>query len=128
MLLWIAEILYAFALAFAKLAILAFYWRMFKISNIRLPILILAGCSVVWLIIRTFMAIFHCVPVYAFWDKTVKNATCAIDDSQFFFGTVLVHLFIDIAILALPVMQVRQLQLRTGQKIAVIALFMFGIL
>jgi hypothetical protein len=126
--LYLAEIFYAFSLAFSKMSILCFYWRLFRTSNIRLPIQILMGCSIVWLIIRTFMAIFHCVPVQAFWDSTVEGAVCNIDDSKFFFGTVLVHLIIDLVILALPVVEVKHLQLRIGQKVAVIALFMFGIL
>ena len=74
------------------------------------------------------MAIFHCVPVEAFWDKSIEDARCDIDDSKFFFGTVLVHLMIDICILVLPIVQVKHLQLRLGQKIGVIGLFMFGIL
>ncbi|CAM1502461.1 Fc.00g044450.m01.CDS01 [Cosmosporella sp. VM-42] len=128
LILYFAELSYAFSLAFSKFAILAFYWRMFSTSNIRIPIQILVGTSVIWLVLRTFLAIFHCVPVQAFWDKTIEGATCAINDSEFFFGTVLAHFFIDIAILILPVMQVRRLHLRAGQKLAVIALFMFGIL
>jgi hypothetical protein len=123
-----AEIMYAFSLAFSKMSILGMYWRLFSLSGIRLPIQILFVASVVWLIIRTFMAIFHCVPVHAFWDHSVPDARCDISDSEFFFGTVLVHLMIDLVILALPVMQVRQLHLRMGQKVGVIGLFMFGIL
>lgn len=126
--LYVAEICYAFALAFAKLSILAFYWRMFSLSSIRLPIQILVGASVVWLIIRTFMAVFHCVPIAAFWDKSIEDASCNINDSQFFFGTVLVHLILDLVILALPVVQIQRLQLKLGKKVAVIALFMFGVL
>lgn len=128
LLLYTAELLYAASLAFSKFAILSFYWRLFKTSRIRLPIQILAACSIIWLVLRTFLAVFHCVPVQAFWDKTIKGATCAINDSQFFFGSVLAHFIIDLAILALPVFQVKQLQLRRGQKVALIGLFMFGIL
>lgn len=128
LLLWNAELFYAFSLAFSKMSILGFYWRLFKMSNIRLPIQILAVSSVLWLIIRTVMAIFHCVPVQAFWDHSIKDATCKINDSKFFFGTVLVHLVIDLFVLVLPVVQVKRLQLRLGQKVAVIGLFMFGIL
>ncbi|VUC21882.1 unnamed protein product [Clonostachys rosea] len=128
MLLWIGEIIYAFTLAFSKLSVLGFYWRLFRTSGIRIPIQILTGASIVWLVIRTFMAIFHCVPVHAFWDLTVNSKVCNIDDSRFFFGTVLVHLIIDALILVLPVVQVKNLRLRLGQKIAVIGIFMFGIL
>ncbi|KAF7550532.1 hypothetical protein G7046_g7981 [Stylonectria norvegica] len=126
--LYFGELFYAFSLAFSKFSILAFYWRIFSTSNIRVPIQVLVGTSIVWLILRTFLAIFHCLPVQAFWDKSIEGATCAINDSEFFFGSVLAHFFIDIAILILPVMEVRRLQLRAGQKAAVIALFMFGIL
>ena len=127
-LLYLGEIFYASSLAFSKFSILGFYWRLFSSSSIRIPIQILTVCSAIWLIIRTFMAIFHCIPVQAFWIKGIPGARCDIEDSKFFFGTVLVHLFIDIAILALPAVQVKHLQLRTGQKIGVTGLFMFGIL
>jgi hypothetical protein len=46
LLLYLAEIFYAFSLASSKFSILGFYWRLFKTSPIRNPILILAGCSV----------------------------------------------------------------------------------
>ncbi|KAF2009550.1 hypothetical protein BU24DRAFT_312144, partial [Aaosphaeria arxii CBS 175.79] len=126
LILWNVEIFYAFSLAFSKLAILSFYWRMFRTSNILLPIKILIGCTVVWLIIRTFMAIFHCVPVHKFWDISVKGV-CNIDDSKFFFGTVITHLLIDIAILILPVIEVRKLRLPLSQRLAIISMFLFGI-
>ena len=120
------ELFYAFSLFASKIAILGMYWRLFSKSSIRLPIQILAAVSLIWVIIRTFMTIFHCVPPQAFWDTTVKNARCDIDNSKFFFGTTLTHLIIDVAILVLPAIQVKQLKLRTGQKVGVVALFMFG--
>ncbi|KAJ6439220.1 retrovirus polyprotein [Purpureocillium lavendulum] len=126
--LFLAELFYSFSLAFSKLAILAFYWRMFKITNIRIPILVLVGTAIVWLILRTFLAIFHCIPVQAFWDTTIQGATCVVNQSAYFFGTVLTHLIMDIAILILPIVQVSRLQLQRVQKFGVIALFMFGIL
>lgn len=122
----VGELFYAFSLACSKFAILGMYWRLFSTSPIRLPIQILSVMSLIWVIIRTFMTIFHCVPPQAFWDTSVENARCDIDNSKFFFGTTLTHLLIDVAILLLPIIQVRRLKLRTGQKIGVIGLFMFG--
>ena len=52
LLLYFAELSYAFSLAFSKLAILSFYWRMFKLSNIKIPIQVLVLASIVWLILR----------------------------------------------------------------------------
>ncbi|KAK9421296.1 hypothetical protein SUNI508_05834 [Seiridium unicorne] len=124
---YLVELFYAASLACSKFAVLAFYWRMFRTSNIKIPIITLLVATSIWLILRTFLTIFHCVPVQAFWDKSIPDATCRIDDSKFFFGTVLTHLFLDLAILSLPVLQVRKLQLRSAQKAGVTAMFMFGI-
>ncbi|KAF1995209.1 hypothetical protein P154DRAFT_624133 [Amniculicola lignicola CBS 123094] len=121
-----AQITYSTSLAFSKLAILAFYWRVFGTSNIKLPIKVLSAAAIIWLIIRTFMTIFHCIPVQGFWDKNI-GAKCTIDDGKYFMGTIITHMFLDVFILALPVMQIAPLKLPKAQKIAVGAMFMFGI-
>uniref|UniRef100_A0A8H7TQG4 Rhodopsin domain-containing protein n=1 Tax=Bionectria ochroleuca TaxID=29856 RepID=A0A8H7TQG4_BIOOC len=125
LLLFIAELFYAFGLFFAKVSILSLYWRMFNLTNIRLPIQILFGCSFVWIIFRIFMGIFHCVPVEAFWDSNA-GGYCTIEDKKFFFGTTLVHAAIDIAILILPMWQILQLQLPLLQKAGIMIMFTFG--
>ncbi|XEV05978.1 hypothetical protein FSHL1_011265 [Fusarium sambucinum] len=126
--LFMAELLYATSLGFSKLAILGFYWRLFgSVAKMRIGIYILQGSTVIWLTIRTFMTIFHCVPVEAYWNHNIKNAVCEVDPAKFMFGTTLVHLMLEVAVLSLPIFQVKRLKLRTGQKIAVVAMFMFGI-
>ncbi|KAH6881181.1 hypothetical protein B0T10DRAFT_411329 [Thelonectria olida] len=117
---------YASSLASSKISILSFYWRLFKLSTIRIPILVLLAMSVIWIILRTFMLIFRCVPVQAIWDKTITDAVCNINGGQFFFGTIITHFLMDIAILILPIVEVFRLRLRLGQKLAVIALFILG--
>ena len=126
--LFMAEFLYAWSLGMSKLAILCFYWRLFSVSNIRPGIYILGACTIIWLTIRTFMTIFHCIPVQAYWNFNIKDAVCTIDPGKFMFGTTLVHLLLEISVLLLPVFQVASLRLRPGQKFAVVAMFMFGIL
>lgn len=76
---------------------------------------------------QTFLGIFHCSPVQAFW-LDIPGSYCAINDKQFFFGSILAHVCLDIAILALPIIQVRKLHLPKLQRIGIIAMFMFGIL
>ncbi|RYO36296.1 hypothetical protein AA0113_g9526 [Alternaria arborescens] len=125
--LFMAEFLYAWSLGMSKLAILCFYWRLFSVSNIRPGIYILGACTIIWLTIRTFMTIFHCIPVQAYWNFNIKDAVCTIDPGKFMFGTTLVHLLLEISVLLLPVFQVASLRLRPGQKFAVVAMFMFGI-
>ncbi|KAH7159466.1 hypothetical protein B0J13DRAFT_670219 [Dactylonectria estremocensis] len=116
---------YAFSIAASKLAILCLYWRIFKISIIRIPIQVLIALSVAWIILRTFMLLFRCIPIQYYWDKSITGS-CKISDTQFFFGTVFTHFLMDIAILILPVLEVFRLRLRLGQKLAISALFVIG--
>ncbi|ESU11764.1 hypothetical protein FGSG_05754 [Fusarium graminearum PH-1] len=53
LILYVAELFYATALFCAKASILSFYWRMFRVTNIKLPIQILAGSALIWIIIRS---------------------------------------------------------------------------
>ncbi|KPM37680.1 hypothetical protein AK830_g8894 [Neonectria ditissima] len=117
---------YAASIAASKLAILFLYWRIFSVSSIRVPIQVLIVLSIMWIILRTFMVIFRCVPVQAYWDKSIPNATCNIKDTQLFFGTVLTHFLMDLAILVLPIIEVLKLRLKLAKKLAVIGLFIIG--
>lgn len=121
-----SQFCYAFSIASSKFAILGLYWRLFKLSSIRIPIQIMFVISLIWIILRTFMVIFHCVPVQAYWDKSIKNARCEINDAQFFFGTVLTHFVMDVIILVLPTIELSRLHLPLGQKLAVMGLFVIG--
>lgn len=57
--LWVGELFYTFALAPTKLSFLAFYWRLFQITSIRLPIKIMVVVVSLWSIIRASIS---CVP------------------------------------------------------------------
>ncbi|RBR22327.1 uncharacterized protein FIESC28_04521 [Fusarium coffeatum] len=129
LILYVAELFYATALFCAKASILSFYWRMFRVTNIKLPIQILGCCSLIWIIIRTFMGIWHCIPIDRFWNPTAggDQGFCAIEDKKFFFGTILVHVILDVCIIALPILQVLKLQLPRAQKIGISLMFVFGI-
>ncbi|CVK95723.1 related to L-fucose permease [Fusarium mangiferae] len=122
------SVTYTFAIAFAKLAILMFYWRIFKFSTIRLAIRVLLVLTVSWFLLRLFLVTLRCVPIQALWDDSIKDAKCKIGAATFFFSTILTHVILDVAILALPVIEVAKLRLAIGQKVAVISLFMFGAL
>ncbi|KAI1504839.1 hypothetical protein F5X99DRAFT_328986 [Biscogniauxia marginata] len=125
--LFIIEFIYGFALFFAKISILCLYWRLFKVANVALPIQILIGCTIVWIILRTFIGIFHCVPVQYFWDTSIEDGYCAIDDRKFFIGSMSAHVLTDILVLLLPIFQIQKLNLPILQRLGVIVMFMFGI-
>ncbi|KAM0244670.1 hypothetical protein ACHAP5_006013 [Fusarium lateritium] len=125
---WTTSLTYTFAIAFSKFAVLAFYWRLFQFSDIRIPIQILSCVTVSWFLLRLFMVTLQCLPITVMWEGTQeeKDAKCHIRESTFFFSTVLTHVLIDCAILILPAIEVGKLHLPKGQKFAVVALFAFG--
>ncbi|KAH7243862.1 hypothetical protein B0J15DRAFT_537782 [Fusarium solani] len=128
LMLFCSEISYSFSIVLSQLTILMFYWKVFKFSSIRIPIQILLGASIVWLIMRVCITIFQCVPIQAFWDISSKGSKCTVHESAFSFATVLTHAVLDVLILVLPAVQIGKLRLRYGQKISIIALFMVGVL
>ncbi|RSM12435.1 hypothetical protein CEP52_002472 [Fusarium oligoseptatum] len=125
---WCTSMTYTFAIAFSKFAIVTFYWRLFQYSDIRVPIQVLSAVTVSWFFLRLFMVTLQCIPTSAFWEEPLetKSQKCHVRESAFFFSTVLTHVLIDCAILALPAIEVGRLHLPKGQKVAVIALFAFG--
>lgn len=116
---------YAASLACSKISILLSYWRLFKYTKIRVPILCLLAVATLWLLVRTFMLTFRCVPTRAIWDKSIP-AVCNVNGDRFFLATITTHFILDVVILALPVFPVFQLQLPLQQKFAVLGLFCLG--
>ncbi|KHO00383.1 uncharacterized protein MAM_01161 [Metarhizium album ARSEF 1941] len=126
LILWTSEFLYSWSIVCAKLAVLCFYRRVFRFSSIRIPIVMLMTACCIWIAIRTFFTIFHCVPTQAFWDKTIPSPKCITNVRAFYLGTDATHSSMDFIILALPIYEVVRMKLPTAQKIAVTGLFAAG--
>lgn len=126
--LWVSELLYAWSIFFAKLAVLFFYRRVFKFSSIRIPIIIVISACCIWIVLRTFFTIFRCLPVQAYWDRSIEDAKCFTNVRAFYLGTDTTHCLMDFIILGLPIIEVVKIQMPFGQKIAVVCLFASGTL
>lgn len=50
--LFILEFTYAYSLGFTKLSILALYWHFFRMFKVRIPIIVLACATIIWLLCR----------------------------------------------------------------------------
>jgi hypothetical protein len=72
------------------------------------------------------MVIFHCVPIRAYWDKSIQGAKCPFNEANFFFATILIHTTMDCIILILPIIEVMKMTLPLSQKLAVVGLFASG--
>ena len=123
---WIGSLSYATSIAASKISFLTFYWRIFQFTMIRLPIQVLLVVTVLWIIIRTCLTVLQCLPVRYIWDKTI-DGSCAVDQSVFFFSSVLVHCILDIIILVLPTFPIFKMHLTRSKKLGVVGLFSSGI-
>ena len=68
---WVGELFYTFALAPAKLAFLAFYWRIFQVHSIKVPIISLSAIVAIWAIVRVCVVLFSFF--FSFFYILVQN-------------------------------------------------------
>lgn len=78
----------------------------------------------VWTIIMTFLAIFNCKPISAFWTT---EGTC-LNFKQFAIGYAIVNIISDFAVWLMPIPRVWEIQLPKPQKIALSLIFALGLL
>jgi hypothetical protein len=61
------------------------------------------------------------------WDRDFKPAHC-INSKAFWFSYAMINIASDVVILALPLFQIRHLQLKRREKIGVMGVFLMGAL
>lgn len=67
----------------------------------------------------------QCFPLRKYWDRTV-DGTCPIKTNIFFFASTFPHLVMEVALVVLPVLEIRKLKMPRAQKIAVGGMFASG--
>ena len=77
------------------------------------------------MLLQIIVNLVHCTPIQAYWDKSIPG-NCPINDQEYFVGSVLAHLLMDLVILAMPVPYIKKLQISMYQKICVLAMFLLG--
>ncbi|KAK6203885.1 hypothetical protein LQW54_008692 [Pestalotiopsis sp. IQ-011] len=119
------ELTYTGVIVFVKFSILALYWRIFKMSNIKIPIGIMASLVFMWGITVFLLTLLQCIPTRGFWDKTVE-ADCNVDSQKFLFAISIPNILIDVALLVLPLPYVKKLNVSGNQKRAIASMFLLG--
>lgn len=123
-LLYFFQIFYVLAPPTVKLALLFLYRRIFEHSSF---LRIVDGMIVlisVWAIVMTFLAIFNCKPISAFWTT---EGTC-LNFKEFAIGYAIVNIISDFAVWLMPIPRVWNIQLPKPQKIALSLIFALGLL
>ena len=75
----------------------------------------------------TLVTIWQCHPLEAFWNRKIPGGRC-FDSEAFWFSYSLINIFLDVAILSLPVRQVLKLQVNTREKLSLLGVFFLGVL
>jgi hypothetical protein len=76
--------------------------------------------------VQLFLSIFTCVPPKAFWDKSVKNPRCEVDNNAFLWSISIPNIMTDVALLLLPVPYVMKLSTSWSQKRLILGTFFLG--
>ncbi|UDD63472.1 hypothetical protein AFCA_010736 [Aspergillus flavus] len=116
--------LYATVLATTKWSILAMYYRMFPTRFMRWSTLAIGLVVTAWWLACIFVSVFGCHPIRRNWDPFVEG--WCIDNVKGFIGKAVPNFTTDFVMLALPIMEVRKLHMKTTQKIALGTVFLTG--
>ncbi|KAL9630780.1 MAG: hypothetical protein Q9164_006247 [Protoblastenia rupestris] len=113
--------------AIIKTSLLLLYYRIFsQIKAYRWAIYIAGAIVFAWWAALFFAGIFECVPVSAFWDRSIKNPKC-FDLIAFSLANGISNLLTDVMILLLPIPMVWRLHMDKKQKLTLTFIFLLGI-
>ncbi|KAJ2988332.1 hypothetical protein NUW58_g4032 [Xylaria curta] len=123
---FVADYLYATALATAKLSILAMYYRVFPTRFMKFSTVLLGSIVVVWWLTCIFLSAFGCNPIQKAWDPFVPGS--CLDHHMVFLIKAVPNFSLDFLIFPLPILEIMKLRMRPPQKIALGGAFLIGAL
>ncbi|KAI0383267.1 hypothetical protein F5Y04DRAFT_278974 [Hypomontagnella monticulosa] len=125
---FIAELFFGTSLTSIKLSILWFYDTLFSVNDTMLRVTrATAILCVIWYLTVTFVIIFQCNPVSAYWESVDSPLYC-LSSPAVLLGYEMSNLFLDVTILCIPVTIVPRLRLSTPKKATVLGIFLLGAL
>ncbi|KAB8234235.1 hypothetical protein ETB97_001418 [Aspergillus alliaceus] len=123
-LLYYFQIFYILAPPMVKISLLLLYKRIFMSSRLLVVVYVMGVLISIWTIIMTFLGIFNCHPIDAFWTGQGK----CLPFKQFAVGYAIVNIATSLVIWLMPIPKLWKLQLPTAQKVALILIFALGLL
>ncbi|KAK7959014.1 uncharacterized protein PG986_003868 [Apiospora aurea] len=122
---YLGVVVYNFTLVFVKLSLFLQYYRLVDQVPRYRPLFLGAGFVVMgWTIAMVFSMTFICVPVYAYWDKSVPHV--CLSDPMMQLTNSIGNIVTDIILLLLPMPVLWRLKLPMRQKWSVIGIFSLG--
>ncbi|KAH6616461.1 hypothetical protein C7974DRAFT_318940 [Boeremia exigua] len=126
--LYVAYFMYMLAEALCQMSILAFYLRIMIQPRLRAVVWVLMGVVTSFGIANIFAMIFQCTPIPFFWDgwRGEMEGTCGVDVRLFGFARGAIEIFLDLAILVLPLPMLAKLNMSPKKKLQVMSMFCVG--
>lgn len=126
--LYVAYFMYMIAEALCQLSILAFYIRIMVDPKVRLVVWVLIGMVLGFGLGNTFAMIFQCAPIPFFWDgwRGEMSGSCPVNVQLFGFIRGGIEIFLDLAILALPLPMLARLNMSRKKKLQIMSMFCVG--
>ncbi|VUC24531.1 unnamed protein product [Clonostachys rosea] len=126
---FITAVLYFALTALVKLLFLSFYLKVFPTRVVQQILWGTFAVTALWGIGFVFLVIFQCQPISYFWKKWdgLHDGTC-LDANTIGWANASSGIALDLWILAIPLLQLRKLQLKWKKKIGVVLMFLVGAL
>jgi hypothetical protein len=123
------EVLYFLQVALLKLALLLFYLRIFPAKPVRRLLWGTIALTGVYALVFVFLAIFQCQPISYFWTNWdgEHTGTC-LNVNAIGWSNAGIGIALDIWMLAIPLAQLKSLNLHWKKKIGVGFMFCIGTL
>jgi hypothetical protein len=123
-LVWISSSFYVLVLALIKVSLVFFYLEIFKTRQFRLSAYAVLVYIVVNSLVIFLLTIASCNPVPAFWNRDIKGK--CLDVQALAYANSASAIVQDIILLVLPLVFIRNLQMKRYRKIAVGIMFSIG--
>ncbi|KAK4098619.1 hypothetical protein N658DRAFT_431713 [Parathielavia hyrcaniae] len=121
---YISIVLYNGSLTATKLTFLLQYYRILGMGHMRTVIIAAFVFVALWSISQLLVVIFTCTPIHKFWLPETPG-TC-IPNLPFWYYNAAGNIVTDVLIFVLPLPALTRLNLRKGQKLALVGVFCLG--
>ncbi|RMZ71880.1 CFEM domain-containing [Pyrenophora seminiperda CCB06] len=116
---------YVIVLGLIKVSLVFFYLEIFQTSRFRIVAYIVLACVIINSLVIFFITVFICTPIESFWNRDIKNGKC-MGLRAIAFANSASAIAQDIVLLVLPLIFIKNLQMKRHRKWAVGFMFCIG--
>ncbi|KAK6352870.1 hypothetical protein TWF696_004870 [Orbilia brochopaga] len=121
------QLTFTWSVGLTKFSILLFYLRFCTTRSFKISIYASMIFMSAWLITWTFLVIFQCVPVSAYWRLPRAGDRCITLQNELHLLHGTTNLVTDVLVLLLPIPSLWTLQMPLRQKLTLVGVFTLGI-